>query len=547
MSWLKDFLLLTIAISILFGATLGRYPLAAPDGARYAEIPREMVVTGDYITPHLNGVKYFEKPPLFYWLQAASIKVFGVTDFAVSLVNALLALGCCLLIYLAGRKIYDRLSGIIASLIFATSSLVFALTRIVTLDVALTFFITGSLCSFILATQLPLGRKRSLYLWAMYVFAALAVMTKGLVGIIFPGTIVLLWTIFFSEWRSIKTYHLISGSLIFLLITLPWHILVQMKNPEFFHFYFIEQHFLRYLTSYAGRSQKWWFYPVLLLAGLYPWTVFLPQAIFHNLPKHFKNRQQYKPAVFLLLWAIVVYLFYSFSHSKLIPYILPVFPPLAILTGKYLATYWQSNHRSTNLGFNSIFILNFIMGIGAISAIFVLNFKEQTITPQNLAIIALCLFATAIFSLIMYRRCGLSSGVIALMLGTSVMWIYLSPVIPIASKHSIKPLITVLQQQLKPEDEVISYQAYYQDLPFYLQRRITVAEYANELTFGMQHQDTKNWMINTKDFWDRWNSNKRVYLITHEDCYDNLQAQTTTKMHVVAKHLNNVLVVNSKQ
>jgi 4-amino-4-deoxy-L-arabinose transferase-like glycosyltransferase len=547
MSWLKDFVLLTLIIGTLFGATLGRYPLAAPDGARYAEIPREMVVTGDYITPHLNGVKYFEKPPLFYWLQAISIKAFGANEVAVSIVNALMALGCALLIYLTGRKLYGRLNGVIASFIFATSSLVFALTRIVTLDMALAFFITGSLCSFVLSTQLPLGIKRSSYLWMMYVFAALAVMTKGLVGVAFPCLIVLAWTMVFGQWRNIKTYKIISGIFIFLLITLPWHILVQIKNPEFLQFYFTEQHFLRYATNYAGRVQKWWFFPSLLLCGLYPWTVFLPQTIIHHIPKHFSEWRQHKQTIFLLIWAIVIYSFYTFSNSKLIPYLLPVFPPIAMLLGNYLATYWQNNqHRPITIGFNALFVLNIIMGISAITAIFILNFNEQTITKQNLYITAACMITGGIISTISYRRRGLASGFTILMLSVSVLWLYLSPIISIINKQSIKPLIITLQQKLKPDDEVISYGHYYQDLPFYLQRRITVANFAGELEFGMKHQDTKTWMIDTKSFWERWYSNKRVYLITNTQNYRSLQSATTKKMRIAAKYLDDVLVVNTK-
>ncbi|CAL7963758.1 4-amino-4-deoxy-L-arabinose transferase [Gammaproteobacteria bacterium] len=547
MTWLKDFLLLTLVIGTLFGATLGNYPIDAPDSARYAEIPREMVVTGDYITPHLNGIKYFEKPPLFYWLQAISIKACGANELAVSIVNALMALGCCLLIYFTGRKLYGRLSGMLASFIFATSSLVFALTRVVTLDMALTFFLTGSLCSFLLATQEPAGGKCSLYLWLMYIFAALAVMTKGLVGIVFPGIIILVWTIVFNQWRDIKTYRIVSGIFIFLLITLPWHILVQIKNPEFFHFYFFEQHFLRYLTDYAGRTQPWWFLPALFLGGLYPWVVFLPQAIMHHVPKQFSQWQQSKLIIFLLIWAVVIYVFYTFSSSQLIPYILPILPPIAVLLGNYLATYWQSNqHRPITMGFNALLFLNISLGIGAIAAIFMLNFDEQTITRQNLYIAAAGVIIGAIVSVLCYRRRGLFFGFTAMFLTISALWLYISPIITIINKHTIKPLIITLQQKLKPEDEVICYGAYYQDLPFYLKRLVTVANYDGELTFGMQHQDAKAWMIDTKTFWERWNSNKTVYLIVSANNYRSLQATTTTKMRIVDRHLDEVLVVNAK-
>ena len=481
-------------------------------------------------------------------MQAISIKALGATELAVSIANALMALGCALLVYFTGRKLYGRLSGMLASFIFATCSLVFALTRVVTLDLALTFFLTGSLSMFLLATQLPLGIKRNCYLWLMYVFAALAVMTKGLVGVVFPGLIVLVWTVIFNQWRDLKTYRIISGLFIFLLIALPWHILVQIKNPEFFHFYFIDQHFLRYFTDYAGRSQPWWFFPAMLLGGLYPWVVFLPQTIIYHVPKHFSQWQQYKPTLFLLIWAVVIYVFYTCSNSQLIPYILPVFPPVAMLIGNYLATYWQSaRERPITIGFSMLFFVNIALGIAAIAAIFMLNFSEQTITKQNLYVAAACVIVGAIISIISYRRRGLVFGFTALTLSVSVLWLYASPIITIVNKHTIKPLIITLQQKLKAEDEVICYGAYYQDLPFYLRRIVTVANYAGELTFGMQHQDVKAWMIDPQTFWQRWNSTKIVYLITSTNNYRALQATTTNKMRIVDKYLDDVLVVNTKE
>ena len=240
--------------------------------------------------------------------------------------------------------------------------------------------------------------------------------------------------------------------------------------------------------------------------------------------------------------------FILFSNSQLIPYILPVFPPIAMLIGNYLATYWlHHRERSITLGFGMLFFVNIALGIAAIVAIFTLNFSEQTITKQNLYIAAACVIAGAIVSIISYWRRGLVFGFTALILSVSVLWLYASPIIAVVNKQTIKPLIVTLQQKLKAEDEVICYGAYYQDLPFYLRRIVTVANYAGELTFGMQHQDAKSWMIDPKTFWERWNSTKLVYLITSTNNYRALQATTTNKMRIVDKYLDDVLVVNTKE
>lgn len=545
MSWLKDYVILILLIGTLFGATLGNYPLSAPDGARYAEIPREMLVTGNYVTPHLNGVKYFEKPPLFYWLQAISLKQFGNNELGANLVNALMGLLSCLLVYFVGRKLFGRTSGFLASIILATTTLFFAMSRLVTLDMSLAFLISSSLFSFLLATQEPLGIKRDCYLWSVYLFAALAVMTKGLIGIVFPVTIIFLHTLIFNEWRNVKTYRIFSGLILFFIITLPWHLLVQIKNPEFFHFYFIEQHFLRYLTPYAGRQQAWWFFPGVLLLGFFPWTTFLPQTILYNFPRSWSARSQFKAAIFLLLWAIFIFIFYLFSNSKLIPYLLPIFPPLAILTGSYLAVILnREKTRAISCSFYFALVLILLGGIAAFFATFALDFTAQIITKNNLYLIAASCVFSAVCSFIVYRNNSFKNGIIALIVTFALVLQSLAPVLPIANKQSIKPLALFIKAQASPNDEIMSYDFYYQDLPFYLERQITVVNYKGELEFGTKHQNTHEWMIDQKTFWQRWQSKQKIFMLTSKQNYENLKKVAPNKFKLLATGPDDVVVTN---
>ncbi len=545
-SWIKDLIAITVIVGTLFGVTLGQYPLAAPDGARYAEIPREMVVTGDYLTPHLNGVKYFEKPPLFYWLQTIPIKLLGANEASVSIINALFAFGTILLTYWLARSLYGRLTGLLSTAVLSTCALVFALTRIITLDVTLTFFLTGALAAFLLATKCDLGGKRKALLIISYFLVGCAVITKGLVGIMFPGITILVWLTINQEWRNLKNYYPIAGIFIFLITVLPWHILVQIKNPEFFRFYFLEQHFLRYFTDYASRSQKWWFFPALLVAGLYPWITFLPSALINTL-KRIKQEANSKQTILLLVWTSVIYIFYTFSQSKLIPYILPVLPPLAIVIGKYFAHIWTEK-KSWQIGvsFYAFSLLSFLLSIAATSAVFGADLSEHVITKQNLVTVAILMLANALLTSYYYRTKGVVTSLITIVMITSATWLYISPKISTINRQSIKPLITVLQQKLKPEDEVISYAGYYQDLSFYLNRTVTVAAFHGELDFGTKHQDTSSWMIDNEEFWRRWNSERKIYLITGESHYRNLfAAKKSDKMRIVAKLWDTLLVTNT--
>jgi 4-amino-4-deoxy-L-arabinose transferase-like glycosyltransferase len=478
-SWLMDFILLTLGIILLYGLFLGSYPLSVPDEARYAEIPREMLANHNFITPYLNGVKYFEKPALFYWLQAGALQLFGLQEWATRLVNVSMALLGCLLTYSGGRLLFDRRSGLLASIILATSALYFGMAHIITLDMTFSVLLSACLLFFLLAVKNPGEKPPRIFCYSAYVMAALAMLTKGLAGIVLPGVVIGAWILLLNEWRLLKNIYLPSGMLIFLTLVLPWHFLVQQQNPEFFHFYFIEQHFLRYLTTYAKRYQPVWFFVPILLAGLLPWTAFLPQAIKYHWPLHWATRQQQRIGLFLLLWAALIFLFFSFSDSKLIPYILPLFPPLALLVGHYLSAGWQGGRQ-----------FSFIAS-GAI--IFYLILASQ------------------------YHRIDMGS---------------------------IKPLAQIVKPLLKPGSEIACYKKYYQDLPYYLRQQVTVVDWSGELAFGMQHQDTSAWMIDSKKFWRQWQSDKLVFMIIDQKKYQGLQRTTHYSFQVLAKTKKDLLVTN---
>jgi len=438
----------TLLLILLFGVFffgLGSYPLQVPDEARYAEVPREMVVTGDYLTPRLNGVKYFEKPALFYWLQASSIELFGMNEWSLRLWTALLAIFGCVLTYLVATRLYDRTTGLTSAGILASSALYFIMGHAITLDMAVSVFMTGTLACFLLATQSPL-HTWSRFGWAMasYACVAFSVLTKGLMGLLLPGAIIFFWFCFSHQWRVLLNIYLMPGIFLFLLLSLPWHILMQLTNPEFFQFYIVEQQFLRYFTDYASRQQPFWFFIPVILIGMLPWSVFLPKALHHA----WQQRKVSPPMMFLLIWSLLIFVFFSLSQSKLIPYVLPIFPALAIITGHYVI---KSQYSAKLLS---------RMGIAAIIVYFIFV----------------------------------------------ITWGFLY-------NKTLKPVITAVMPQVHENDEIIAYDAYFQDLPVYTQRIITIVNPRGEIRWGTMQEDTSAWTMDIPTFWQRWNTGDQRYIV----------------------------------
>ena len=339
----KFFAAAALAAVLLYLAPLGSYPLMEPDEGRYAEIPREMVESGDFVTPRLNYVKYFEKPVLLYWANAANFMLFGENEFAARFFPALCALGGVFVTAAFGASLYGRRAGFIAGAVTATSLLYFAIGTINITDMPLTFFLTLAFASFY--TARTSGRKRWYLLF--YFASALAVLTKGLVGVFLPGLVILVYILVTREWRLFVEPLYLPGLLLFFAAGVPWFWAVCRENPDFFRFFFVQEHFLRYTTKMHGRYEPFWYFLPLLPAGLAPWTAFLPALLSRrSVVRAPRCGSERRANIYLLLWAGLILLFFSMSDSKLIPYIVPCLPPLALLIGADIDRM-IAEHRAT--------------------------------------------------------------------------------------------------------------------------------------------------------------------------------------------------------
>ena len=332
---LKKFVLFLVPL-LFYVVPLPFAPLMEPDEGRYSAISSAMNTTGDYVTPRLKEAVYFEKPPLAYWATAIAFRIFGENEFSSRLFAALCAWGCIILTYRMALFFHDTRTGLYAGAVLSTFLYHVILGRINILDIPLAFFVCLAIWSgfrYLSSTERP---KIRLYL--LYIFCALAFLIKGLIGIVFPFGVVIVWLIISRRWRD--TFALFSpfGILFFAAISMPWLILVQKANPDFFRFFFIQEHLLRYTTRMHDHYQPFYYYLPIILAGTLPWSAFLPEVlrgirrtagiIFSGVEKRF-----------LLVWICLILIFFSISSSKLIPYIAPIFPPIALIFGHLFRIY----------------------------------------------------------------------------------------------------------------------------------------------------------------------------------------------------------------
>lgn len=556
-SWLKDSVLLIALVSVLFGFMLGSRPLNVPDEGRYCEIPREMLTTHDFITPRINGIKYFEKPPMFYWMQASSLGTLGLNEWTGRLCDALMGLLGVWGIYFAGRKLFDRKTGLYSAAVLATSFLYFGMARVVTLDMTVSTWLVFSLLSFILGVK-----NHKFFYYFVYIFAAFAVLTKGLIGIIFPGGIIFLWLLITREWKILKECKPIFGSLIFLLIAAPWHILVQLKNPEFFYFYFIDQQFIRYLTLEAHRYQPDWFYIPIVLLGLFPWTGFLWGGLKQFLVEHKKNSpNSAKSALFFIVLSLgFIFIFYSFSKSKLVPYILPCFGLLSLIIGRYFAQLPNKFAKDKTLAAG--FITSSLVSLSLAIAI---PFCLRPDIAVDYAQAKLWASVVVIFAVIntfcipiIYWKKGFFRTFIAQIMIITGLFFSLCAISPYIYMDSVKPFAKKILRLSKPQaqevqDNVYTYDYYYQDLPFYLNKNIIIVDWKGEMEFGSHYDHDPRRMISNTEFWRNWDthtsSSSKLFVVIPKDNFEAFQEKIKTTRHpeytIIAKTKNDLLITEA--
>lgn len=352
---------LTIGVFSLFLVVyillLGTHPLTIPSEARYAEIPREILASNEWIVPHLNGMRYFEKTPLGYWLEAGAMWVFGENLFANRLPTALAAGFSAWWVFILIRRFGKTTQPILGAFIYLTFFQVFLLGITNVLDGMLSAFLTAAVGSFFIASQAKDKKERNNYLLLLGFFCGLAFLIKGFLAFVIPFIVIVAFMMWEKRAKDILSWSVLPIISV-LLVCVPWGIAIHIKENDFWHYFFWVEHVNRFSGGESAQhsSPIWYFLPVLL-GGAMPWTFLIP-AVFYNLKEKLFIEPLYR---FSLLWLILPFVFFSFSSGKLATYILPCYAPLAILLMEGLANHSPTKSQTWGIIMGLMLTVLFIL------------------------------------------------------------------------------------------------------------------------------------------------------------------------------------------
>jgi 4-amino-4-deoxy-L-arabinose transferase-like glycosyltransferase len=560
---------------LLYGSfALFRPPLLDDADSVHAEVAREMVFRHDWVTLYANGIRYLEKAPLMYWSMAASFRLFGPLDWAARLPLAFAALGLFLVVYRAGCRMFDcEMAGFYAALILLSSFGIFIFTRIIIPDVLVCVWL--SLAMLLFWRSLSEVQPSRATAWGFAAACALGVLSKGLIGVVFPVGIVLVFLALHGNLRHLRRWYPFSSGLVFLVIAAPWHIAAGIANPSqghalgtmptqgnvhgFFWFYFVNEHVLRYLNLRVPRDYDT--VPLLLFWGLLivwlmPWIAFVFHALgevrLRGLRQISVREQSWN---LLAVWAGCVMVFFSFSTRQEY-YVLPALPPLALMIGGWLAQEELCSARDPRrIAGRRIAVLLFVSGLAGagVAAFLALHARPPaagvdiaTLLTQNpgdyalslghfldlsgrtmgifrfpliLTAIALALgtFANMILRSVNMVRMGnyaLVGMMVIFLIAAHMALVTFSPVL------SSKALADSMQSRLHADD-VVEINGEYEagsTLGFYLQRQVRILNgRSSNLWYGSFFEDAPRLFDDDASFRRVWRGSRRVFLWTAVD------------------------------
>lgn len=534
-SWLRTSPIKLGLISVwLFVCATVRF-LSIPDEGRYADISRHMFESGDWLVPRLDGLPFIHKPPMLHWLSSIAMHIFGVHVWVVRLVPVLAASLLLIGTYLFVRKYLSQEIAELSILMMATNLLFFGSSQYVNHDLLLATGITLSV--FCLVDFSLCNRKAMLFLG--YFFAASAFLTKGLIGILIPGMILLPWLLYTRQYKRIPAFFNPFALLFLAALTLPWLYQMQQIYPDFLHYFFIDQQFNRFHSNQFNNKQSWFFYLVILLVSLLPWLLTLRWTGLRTM----LHQQRLNPVGQLLIWWLVsVVIFFSIPPSKLAGYILPALTPLIILCAVAFEKSTLNTQQLTRMQKYApaafVCLLGFVL---AATLYFIpLDFNLSSVQKWQITLMAaLLVYSPLLFLQLLHRHKLEYAHYVAACL------IVLCSVVPFATRiFDIKNNHDQINftAYIHPNTKVVFYDRYYYDLPFLLDLKQPVYvvtdwqsnvsdNYAQELSDGLQFEPERRAYL-----WTRAQLNgaidRKAPMIVISSSHDNsLEQQAKQVIH----------------
>jgi 4-amino-4-deoxy-L-arabinose transferase-like glycosyltransferase len=484
---------------------LGIRTLVSPDEGRYADMAREMLLSGDWITTRLNGLKYFEKPPLHNWMSALSFAVFGIGEWQARLWNAVCGMLGVLLAGYTGARIFGGRAGLYGASILASMLLWAGASQFNTLDIGVAATMTISLCALLIAQQ-DGASSTARHDWMLVCWGgmALSLLAKGLIGLVLPGGVLIVYSLLAADRGIWKRLHPWAGSALFLALALPWFVLIALKNPEQPHFFFIHEHWDRFFLKTHNRGGPWYYFLALLVPATMPWLPLLPAALMRarqRLPGGFQATRM------LLIWVVLILFFFSYSNSKLPGYVLPIFPALAMLAGRTL------DQASRRLALAPPLLL-LVLGLAGLAWLTLGGMAG--LSTEAVALLGMrryCLLAGFIAAgaggaagcYAEWRGRRTAMVVVVAVGAWLLLQLSMAAYEPFGRRQSGMDLALAIRPELTASTPVYSVGAYEQSLVFYLQHQVVVVDYTDELEFGLQQQPERG-IPELEEFYRRWNA-----------------------------------------
>jgi 4-amino-4-deoxy-L-arabinose transferase len=489
---------------LLYIVPLGVRPIIIPDESRYAEIPREMIASGDWIVPKLNGLRYFEKPVLGYWLNALSIKLFGENAFAVRFPSAMATGLSAFVLFLLVRRFSNRhFLASITAVIFLTCFEVYGVGTFNVLDSMLAMFVTAAMMSFFFAyTADTSSKKRQGFLLLFGVFCGLAFLIKGFLAFAVPVVVIapfMIWERRFKEFFIIPWLPILAA----VLVALPWAIMIYHKEPDFWHFFIWNEHIKRFMSENAQHGESFVYFFLVLPPAVLPWTFLFPAAILGLKRTGFENSM----VRYAVCWFLFPFLFFSISKGKLLTYILPCFPPFAMLMSIGLNKYLETGGKKLF----SVAAWSLALLMATLSAALIMvqivgfkGFKPYAQTWKwSLGAIGLMMFA---FLLISAVRASSNK--------TKLMLVGCAPLLFLFGSNFIMPDLTLEHKApgeflLRHEDKIKTNTLLVADEEpmravcwFYKRNDVYLLQGGGEVSYGLSYKDAKHRSLNLEKFKD---------------------------------------------